>query len=133
MTESSKEKTKFLFRRSDCILLVVLLLFSALSFLLTRFLTEPGATVTVTVDGEFFGSWSLTKEHEIAIPGTHGTNVLQITDGTAFITEAECPDLICQHHRPITHTGERIVCLPNRIIVSIDGAQVPDTPDAVSQ
>ena len=133
MTESAKTKSKSLLHRSDCILLAVLLLFSAASFLLTHFLSEPGATVTVTVDGEIFGSWSLAEEQELAIPGTHGTNVLQITNGTASIIEAECPDLLCQHHRPIAHTGERIVCLPNRIIVSIDDVQSPDTPDAVSQ
>ena len=133
LTKTYRTKAKPLLHKNDCILLAVLLLFGVATLLLTQFLSGTGSTVTVTVDGKFFGSWTLTEECEIAIPGTSGTNLLQITNGTAFISDAECPDLICLHHRPISHTGERIVCLPNRIIVSIEDSHAPDSPDAVSQ
>lgn len=133
MTESYEAKEKSIFQKNDCILLTVILLFSIVAFLLVYFLSNPGSTVIVTVDGKHFGSWTLTEEQEIAIPGKVGTNLLRITNGAAYISSAECPDLICLHHRPISYNGEQIVCLPNRIIVSIESSHRSDTPDAVSQ
>ena len=33
--------------------------------------------------------------------------------------EANCPDEICVHHKPISKNGETIVCLPNKVVVVI--------------
>ncbi|MBR2613326.1 MAG: NusG domain II-containing protein, partial [Clostridia bacterium] len=48
-----------------------------------------------------------------------GTNLLIIKDGKAYISEATCPDLVCVH---TGHADElkSIVCLPNRVTVSIE-------------
>ena len=131
MSNPNQPKTG-LFRKGDLILIAVILL-AAAALLVFRPLHKPGTTVTVTVDGSFFGSFELTKDVELIIPGYSGTNCLQITDGTASIISADCPDLLCVHHAPISDSGERIVCLPNRVIVSIDTQTSASGPDAISQ
>lgn len=48
-------------------------------------------------------------------------NVLQIKEGEVSITEADCPDLICVHHKPVSRQGETIVCLPHKLLVEVVG------------
>jgi len=133
LTNSFNTAEKTFIRKADLILLAVLLIVSITAFLLFRNISTPGTTVTVTIDGELFGCWPLSQDQQISIPGVLGTNQLQIMDGHAFISDADCPDLIYLHHSPISYSGERIVCLPNRIIVLIDNTEHSDAPDALSQ
>ncbi len=55
----------------------------------------------------------------IKIPGKVGECVLIIKEGEAYMQEADCPNQICVHHSPVSHKGETIVCLPNRVIIEI--------------
>ena len=55
----------------------------------------------------------------IKIPGKVGECILIIKDGEAYMQEADCPNQICVHHSPVSHKGETIVCLPNRVIIEI--------------
>ena len=119
-------------RKGDLILITVLILVSCLLLLIRPFHT-PGTSVTVTVDGNYYGSWELSTDIDIIIPGFSGTNTLHIRNGLASITAADCPDKLCVHHTPISGSGERIVCLPNRVIVSVDSKNSSPGTDAVSQ
>lgn len=42
-----------------------------------------------------------------------------IKDGKADITEADCPDKVCVKQKPISKAGESLVCLPNKIIITV--------------
>ncbi len=59
----------------------------------------------------------------IEIPGKIGTCILTIKDGKADMTYADCPNQICVHHAAIMNVGETIVCLPNRVVVEVGGAE----------
>lgn len=79
---------------------------------------EKGAMAVVTVDGEERYTCSLFIEKEIDIDGT---NKLIIKDGMADMIFADCPDQVCVKHEPISKAGESIICLPNRVVVTIEG------------
>lgn len=55
----------------------------------------------------------------IEIPGKVGKCILVISDGRADMESADCPNQICVHHSAISHTGETIVCLPNRVVIEV--------------
>ena len=55
----------------------------------------------------------------IEIPGKVGKCFLVISDGKADMESADCPNQICVHHSAISHTGETIVCLPNRVVIEV--------------
>lgn len=55
----------------------------------------------------------------IEIPGKIGKCILVISDGKADMESADCPNQICVHHSAISHTGETIVCLPNRVVIEV--------------
>ena len=133
MTNSIDSTKQTLFRKGDFILLILLLCLACILLFFTLGPQRKGAKVTVTVDGAVYGCWSLSDNQQIDIVSDYGTNQLQICDGTASVQFADCPDLICVHHVPISHAGERIVCLPNRMIVSIDATTDASKTDALSQ
>ena len=80
------------------------------------FLNSDGETVQITVDGELYGEYSLHEDKTIKI---NETNMLRIKDGSAKMVEADCPDQICVHQRNISKNGETIICLPNKVVVTV--------------
>lgn len=110
--------------RRDLILIGVLLAAAFLIWLIiTRMQPAAGASAVVTVDGDVYGTYPLSQNQEIPImKGEKRTNLLVIKDGKADITEADCPDRLCVHQKPISMTNETIVCLPNKVVVSIEGS-----------
>lgn len=104
-----------------CVVFLVLAAAAAV-FYLTQ--GNHGAQVKVTVDGDLYGTYSLNENQEIRIQKDGViTNVLVIKDGTADITEADCPDRLCVHQRAISKTKETIVCLPNKVVVEVAGSE----------
>ncbi|CCZ53222.1 putative uncharacterized protein [Clostridium sp. CAG:75] len=46
--------------------------------------------------------------------------------------KADCPDKICVHHKGIRSNGETIICLPHKVIVTIQSSKTGDL-DGVAQ
>lgn len=111
--------------RNDLIFMAVILAVIACAagwLLLAR--GETGACVLVTVDGEAYGTYLLSKEQDIPIQIDGETaNFLVIRDGKADMTEADCPDRLCVRQKAISRTNETIVCLPNKVVVQVMGSK----------
>ena len=45
---------------------------------------------------------------------------LSIVNGEAFVHSSSCPDKLCQRQGKISHTNEKLVCLPNKTVISIE-------------
>ena len=80
---------------------------------------KQAGLVVVEVDGEVFGEYELFENQEVLI---NETNVLLIENGVVNMYEANCPDQICVMHVPISKNGETIVCLPNKVVVTVKEA-----------
>lgn len=109
-------------RRNDLILIGALVIVAAFAWLSVHFLQAEGKRVTVSIGGEHYATYSLATEGKFELStGADRThrNVLVIENGKARIESADCPDLICAHHRPISKKGETIVCIPNQTVVAI--------------
>ncbi len=107
-------------KKNDIILISVILalvLIVSAAVLLTK---EKGAYVVVKVNGEVCGRYSLSEDGEYELNG--GTNILRIKDGKAFLTHADCPDHLCIKQGKIDRTSETITCLPNKLTVTVFGA-----------
>ena len=106
---------------ADIILVASLLLISLSVFLVITLTKEEGAKAIVTVNGEVVAEYSLSVDGEYSLNG--GTNTLVIKNGEAYMTYSTCPDGLCINQGRISLTNERIVCLPNRVMVQIVGAE----------
>ena len=105
----------------DLILIVSLLLLclSAFLFFFSNESTDSAVAV-VYIENEIVGEYRLDKNGEYEING--GTNILKIEDGKAYMLYASCPDGWCKNQGQVYITGERITCLPNRVMIVVRGA-----------
>ena len=118
--------------RNDIILIIVLSVFSALFTIYLFTVTQHGNKVLVYVDGQLTGEYPLDTDTEVTIMGYNGgNNVMSISNGRVRMSEASCTDRLCIHQGSISRAGQSIVCLPNRVILRIDGKETLDY-DAVS-
>ena len=113
-------------------LVALLILAAAVCSLL--FLPKPhgdGLTVFAAVDGETVWSCALeTSSGSIRyqVEGEYPLT-LEVSDGGVRVAETSCPGEDCRHMGWISKAGQQIVCLPNRMVIALQG----DTPayDAV--
>lgn len=109
--------------KNDIVLISVLLAAAgglALFLLLTR---QAGGRARVQVDGETVMELPLSEDTRIVLGEGGHTNTLVIQNGTAQVVEAACPDQVCVRQGAVQYAGESIVCLPHKLIVSIEGGQ----------
>lgn len=124
-------KEKINLQKKDWVLIVIIVFVAGLAFLLHEFIGGTGAgCVTVKVEGEIEGVYSLSRDQEIEING--GTNILKIRNGSADMTEADCPDKLCVNQKAVSKNGESIICLPNKVVVTVDSSENSEF-DAVAQ
>jgi len=120
------------FRKADFILLATLIALGVAFSVVLSMWKSDGAMVVVKTDGEIFGTYPLSEDALIEIKVGDGSNTLVIEDGTARISDATCKNHVCVRHAAISKSGESIICLPNKLIVTIEGAEEGDDIDAVS-
>ena len=106
-------------RRIDIIVIASLLLLSLIVLLVINLAKKEGAIARVEIGGEIVGEYPLDVNKEYSLNG--GTNILVIKDGAAYMTYSECPDHTCERVGKIKFVGETIVCLPNKVSVTIIG------------
>ena len=121
--------------KRDILLCLVVLAVAGIGYLLlTLSGIGKGAEAIVTVDGEVYGRYALDEPQEIPIVIDGVTaNVLAIEDQKADMVSASCPDKLCVQQKAIANTNETIVCLPHKVVISIDNSANTDddAPDAV--
>ena len=108
--------------RNDVLLIVILLIAALSAFFIIESLREDGVSVRVTINGETVAKYSLSRDGEYVLNG--GTNILVISNGEAYVKEASCPDGLCMNQGKISLSGQRIVCLPNRVMIEVIGDDV---------
>ena len=122
------------FDRKDFVFIGVLLLVFVVIFVFCSRMKKAGSMVIVEKNGKTYCSTSLYEDQRIEIEDDNGniTNILIIEDKKAYMQEADCPDQLCVHQKAISKTGETIVCLPNRVVVSISSHE-KDSLDGIAQ
>lgn len=120
--------------RNDLILIICILLVATIGLVYLNFFRTPGNTVSVSIDGVEYGVYSLSQEITEDIysgDNDQNHNRLVISNGKAYMETASCPDGICVSHKPVFRDGESIVCLPNRVVITVITADKTDNPDII--
>mgnify|MGYP001716460350 CR=1 FL=1 len=120
-------------QKKDWILIGGLLAIALLTAIGFWLFSDRGTQVTVYVDGEEVGRWSLEASVDEVIQTEAGSNRLVIKDGKAAITEADCPDEICIKQGQISRTGQTIVCLPHKLVIEVEGKAGENELDAIAK
>lgn len=112
------------FRYTDLFLIPILILLIVLTIV---FINKPkGSRVVISSHGKVIGEYNLTGNRVISV----GETIIDgdkkpllkviIKDGTVKVVESTCPDHLCEHET-IRRSNSMIVCLPNKVIVKIEG------------
>lgn len=118
------KKHNFIQKRELNLIVAILVVSGLLSAIFYAANKKAAKQVLVTVDGQAVATLDLNRDTDMIINGYGGsTDHLVIKDGYASITEASCPDKVCVRTGKIHKTGELIVCLPNRVVVSVEGEE----------
>ncbi len=107
--------------KNDILLVLALLILGGVFWVYTSFGRDAGAEVLVSVAGEELYRLPIDEDTEVLIGEGDKTNLLVISSGEAFISEASCPDHVCVKSGKVSLEGQTIVCLPNKVVVSIAG------------
>jgi hypothetical protein len=119
----------FKFKKADFILFVVVIAIAALTMLFYAFyFNDSGSWVVVYQDGVEIERYAIEED---GIYTVNETNTFEIKNGVVDMIESECKNQICVNHLPIENVGETIVCLPNKIVVTIEGDGEENTLDAI--
>jgi hypothetical protein len=120
-------------KKGDIILFFILLAIGAGVFALTWNGSTQGTTAVVRVNGEVYGTYSLSVNRTVKINQKNGhKNEFSIKDGSVQMTYANCKNQVCVETGSISRSGEQIVCAPNRVSITITGGKGGSRYDAVS-
>ena len=94
--------------------------------------SAEGKTVEIYRDGTLIEQFPMEAERTYRAVQGDAYNLVVIENGGVRVTEYSCPDGLCAKQGTISHAGEQIVCLPNRLVIRIRESGA-DAPDAVAQ
>lgn len=113
-------------KRLDLILAAGVLILAAVIYIGYMGGAQSGGEAVITVDGAVVYQMPLSQNDSYRVETPEGYNIVEIRDGFADVTEADCRDGVCVEHKRIQKTGETIVCLPHKMVVTIIGGQADD-------
>lgn len=87
---------------------------------------HEGFTVNVYVKDSLYKSVSLSENTTFTVDTEYGSNQVTVKDGVAYMSDADCPDKTCMSMGKIKYDNQSIVCLPHRVVVTIEGKEEYD-------
>lgn len=118
-------------KKADIILFIIILLVGGVISWWSLFGSEKGDRVVIEVDGSVYGTYNLSEDKEIDIVNGSHTNHISIKGGTVQMTYSTCHNQICVDKGKISEINDMIVCLPNKVVISIESREGGEI-DAVS-
>lgn len=105
----------------DLVLIVPIIIIASVLLIVTVKNRDVGSYAVVKINGEVVGRYSLNQDGEYSF--NKGSNIILIQDGYVMMKEADCPDKTCKQQGKINMQGQSIVCLPNKMIVTVEQEQ----------
>lgn len=121
--------------KKTTVLLMALLLVVGISAAAVLFGGGGGTTAVISKDGQVLHEIRLDTLKEpttFHITGINGEeNVVRAEHGRVCMESASCPDQVCVDQGYIDNGALPIVCLPNKVIITIEGGE--DSIDAAAK
>lgn len=111
--------------RTWIIVILFLLTGSAAASLFAAGKTAEGTTANIYLDGNCIRSIDLSsvvEGYSFEVEGPCGMNRITVEHGRICVERGDCPDQICVHQGWISNSAAPIVCLPNKLVIRVEGA-----------
>ena len=107
-------------KRGDIIFIVVCAFLIAGAFIFFKSMSsKTGREVVIEEGNEVFGTYSLSENAVIEVTGILGVSTVVIEKGDVYMKDSPCPNKVCVHMGRKSKKGDTIVCIPNRIYITI--------------
>lgn len=114
-----RKKSRYRPLKAGDILLIIIFL-SFLFFIPHK----KGKNLRVKVKNKRVFLYPLNIDRELKFHGSIGTTRVIIKNGAAKIQKAPCPLKLCEKRGWISNQGEQIICIPNKIMLEIEGSNI---------
>jgi len=121
-------------KKGDMIIILVLVA-AVLSWLVVNKLgeSEDVRQVVIETNGSVYKTIPMSKGmklQNIHIELENGNYIdIVVDENGAYVKDVECPDKVCQKTGLVSRVGQSIVCLPNKVVVYIEGKTESDVDD----
>jgi hypothetical protein len=107
-------------KKKDVAFILIVAVLIAGGFLLFRVVSgNYGRTVVIEEGNEVVGSYPLSEDRTIKIKGPLGDSTAIIKDGEIYMADSPCHNKVCIDMGHINEKGDSIICLPNRVYITI--------------
>ena len=108
-------------QRGDLILVALLLLLGGVGWFTVHLVRTQNSPERIKVSAAGQEFELALKDTLLMIPGPSGETTLRIQNKKVWVEKAPCPNKLCMRQGKISRPGESIICLPNRIVITIEG------------
>ncbi len=106
--------------RNDIILICSVIVFTLIILVAITLINKTGSEVIIEQNSKQVAVLDLNKDQEYNLyNGDKICNTVIIKNGEAYMIYADCKDKICVNHNKISKNNESIICLPNKVIVTV--------------
>ncbi len=113
--------------RNDIILICSVIVFTLIILVAITLINKTGSEVIIEQNSKQVAVLDLNKDQEYNLyNGDKICNTVIIKNGEAYMIYADCKDKICVNHNKISKNNESIICLPNKVIVTVTNSKNND-------
>lgn len=114
--------------RNDIILICSVIVFTLIILVAITLINKTGSEVIIEQNTKQVAVLDLNKDQEYNLYNSGGKicNTVVIKNGEAYMIYADCKDKICVNHNKISKNNESIICLPNKVIVTVTNSKNND-------
>jgi len=117
---------------ADILLIIAITILAISGFVIQKSDHQTGRFYTIEMAGKTLYRLPLASDTLLTLKGDTGIIKIESKNHKVRVTESSCPLKICVRTGWIKNAGEAIICVPNRMIIEVQG-KGKKTVDAITQ
>lgn len=106
--------------KNDIILICSVVALTLIILILVTMINKTGNEVIIEQNSKQVAVLDINKNQKYNLYNNNKIcNTVVINDGEVYMSYANCKDKICVNHNKISKNNESIICLPNKVIVTV--------------
>ncbi len=107
--------------KNDIILIVMLLIISSFIYLIYYLNEDNGNTALVYYENDIVLTIDLNVNNNYVVDGYNGLVYIEVNNKQIRVTEETSLYNLCSKQGYINNSNEKIICLPNKVVIEISG------------
>jgi hypothetical protein len=122
-------------KKWDVIIVTLLIVISFIPYLIFMYNQRDNTGeiyAVVSVNGKEYRKIRLdnhTTTEEFMVETADGFNTIKLEGSNIGVVDADCPDKVCILPGLVNKVGERVVCLPHKVVIEIKGTKIQESEE----